>query len=195
MTRILRRFAKTNLFALAVLVIGLAAETSFAQSVPDPKAEAVKLLPGAYYWTTMGWQAMEPLEWSANGVKRTGKSSVWIYRHSQAHVQLKETTPLFCYKLPDAVPGGPTPAFLQDFIIARLDQKKDRREFSTTSGQGAFAFRPGLNKERTREIAVTGVTSDVFFITPKEPLSPGEYVMGGPSLAITGYDFGIHSTE
>lgn len=177
-----------------------AAAISFAQSPdsdgpPDPKVEAARLPPGAFYWTGMNWQAMEPLEWSANGIKKTGKSSVWTYRHAQAHLQLQEAAPLFCYKLLEAASANPDASSVQSLVIARLDQKKDHRELAIASGAGAFAFRAGSTKERAREITVTGVTPNVFLIAPKQPLSPGEYVIGGSSLGISGYDFGIHAVR
>ena len=56
-------------------------------------------------------------------------------------------------------------------------------------------FQLGLSKARTPEITVTEVTPGVILISPKEPLSPGEYVLGGASLAISGYDFGFHSAK
>ena len=49
--------------------------SAFAQS-PDPKQEAAKLQPGAYYWTGVVWQPLEPLTWSANGVDKEGKLSL-----------------------------------------------------------------------------------------------------------------------
>jgi hypothetical protein len=187
----MKRFAKTKVFALLLLFAGLAAALSFAQS-PDPKAEAALLQPGAYYWTGRDWQPMEPLTWSANGLKKNGKSYVWTYRGSEARVQVKIASPLFCYKLPEAGTGKPAPSALESLVIARLGQKKDHREFETVSGTSAFAFQATSNKERSREITVRSVTPDVFLIAPNEPLSPGEYVLGGSSLAISGYDFGIH---
>jgi hypothetical protein len=187
----MKRFANIRIFALVLLFVGFAAAISFAQS-PDPKAEAADLRPGAYYWTGSDWQPMEPLTWSANGLKKNGKSYVWTYRGAEARVQVKITSPLFCYKLPEAGPGKAAPSGLEGLVIARLGQKKDHREFETVSSAGAFAFQTASNKERTREITVRSVTPDVFLIAPNEPLSPGEYVLGGSSLAISGYDFGIH---
>jgi hypothetical protein len=197
----LKRFAKAQVCGWLCLCAALTATLAFAQSpaprdppdFPDPKLEAAQLLPGAYYWTGTNWLAMEPLEWSANGIKKTGKSSVWTYRHPQARLQLNEAMPLFCYKLAEAAPGNAAPSSLQALVIAQLSPKKDHRELAIASGSGAFAFRAGSRKESAREITVTGVTANVFLIAPKEPLLPGEYVLGGSSLAISGYDFGIHS--
>jgi hypothetical protein len=125
--------------------------------------------------------------------EETSKTSLWSYRHAQAHIQLTEDSPLFCYKLAEDAAGSLTASSLQDLVIARLDQKKDQRQLETPSGIGAFAFGAGLSKERTHEIIVTEVSSGVFLISAKAPLSPGEYVLGGSSLAITGYDFGVRS--
>ena len=194
MNRIAKRVAAIEAFGLVCVLLVSVAPRLFGQS-PDPAVEALKLLPGAYYWTGMNWQALEPLEWSANGIKRIGKVSVWIYRHPQARVQVKETAPLFCYRLPEASPGSPTEQSLQGLMIARLDQKKDRRELQITSGTAAFAFRTGSIKGRMETTSVTSVTPDLFLIAPKQPLVPGEYVIGDSSLTLTGYDFGIHSAK
>lgn len=122
MGRITRRIAGAHIFGLACLSLVLAT-ASFAQA-PDPKEEAAKLQPGAYYWTGMAWHALEPLEWSANGIKKIGKSSVWIYKHPQARVQLKEATPLFCYRLPETAPGSATQPPPLNLVIARLEARK-----------------------------------------------------------------------
>src|ERR1700680_4908764 len=102
----MRRFAKV--FVSALLYVCLVAAISFAQ-LPDPKEEAAKLEPGVYYWTGTAWQPMEPVTWSAAGVKKAGRSSVWTYRHPEARVQLMGARPLFCYKLTEAAPGTPHP--------------------------------------------------------------------------------------
>jgi hypothetical protein len=185
------RFAKAKIFALAMVFVGFATAISFAQS-PDPKGETAKLDPGVYYWTGIGWQPMEPLTWSANGVRKEGKLSVFSYRHPKARVQITGGSPLFCYKFIEAALGSPSS---QNVLIARLDQKKDHRQLETPADAGAFKFKLGLSKDRTPEITVTGVTPGVILISPKEPLASGEYVLGGSSLAITGYDFGFHSAK
>jgi hypothetical protein len=190
----MRRFATVKIFALALVFVGLAAAISFAQS-PDPKEQAAKLEPGAYYWTGVAWQPLEPLTWSANGVKKVGKLFVWTYRHPEARVQLTGRSPLFCFKFIEAAPGSPSPPSSQNIVIARLDKKKDHRELETPSEAAAFAFKAGLSKERTPEITVTDDIPGVILISPKEPLTPGEYVLGGSSLAISGYDFGFHAAK
>jgi hypothetical protein len=188
----MRGLAKIKILASALIFVGLAAVISFAQS-PDPKEEAAKLEPGTFYWTGVTWQPMEPVTWSANGVKKAGKLSVWTYRHAQGRVQVTGGNPLFCYKFIEAASGNAPSS--PNFVIARLDQKKDYRQFQTTSEIGAFTLKAGLGKERTSEITVTDVSPGLFLISPKEPLSPGEYVLGGSSLAITGYDFGFHPAK
>lgn len=190
----MKGFAKVRIFASTLVFVGLTAVISFAQS-PDPKEEAAKLEEGVYYWTGVAWQPMEPVTWSANGVKKAGKLSVWIYRHPEARVQLTGGRPLFCFKFIEAGPGTPSPPSSQNVVMARLDQKKDHRQLETRSDAGAFTLQAGLSKERTPEITVTDVSPGLFLISPKEPLLPGEYVLGGSSLAITGYDFGFHSAK
>jgi hypothetical protein len=182
--------ARVRIIASALLLVGLAAAISFAQSL-DPKQEAAKLEPGLFYWTGSAWQMMEPVTWSANGVKKTGKLSVWIYRHAQARVQVASGKPLFCYKFIEASSGNAPSS--PGFVIARVEQKKDYRQFQTASDLGAFAVQAGSGKGNMSEITVTDTSPGLLLISPKEPLSPGEYVLGGSSLAITGYDFGFHA--
>jgi hypothetical protein len=185
------RFAKAGIFASALVFAALATAIAFAQS-PDPKEEADKLAPGVYYWTSTAWQPMEPLTWSANGVKRDGKSSVFSYRHPAARVQVAGGSPLFCIKFIETAAGSPS---AENVLIARLDQKKDHRQLQTTSDAGAFKFKMALSKDRMPEINVTNVRPGVMLVTPKDPLSPGEYALGSSSLAISGYDFGFHSAK
>lgn len=191
----MRRPAKAKIFAPALIFIGLAATTLFAQS-PDPKEAAATLEPGTYYWTGITWQPMEPVTWSAGGVKKTGKLSIWTYRHPEARVQLT-ARPLFCYKFIEAAaePGSTYRPSSENLVVARLDQKKDHRQLETPSDAGAFTFSAALRKERTPQLTVTSVAPGVILMSPKEPLSPGEYVLGGSSLAITGYDFGFHAAK
>jgi hypothetical protein len=189
----MKRSAKLTIFALALVFAGFGAANAFAQSA-DPKETAAKLEPGAYYWAGAAWQPLEPLTWSANGVQKDGKSYVWSYRHPQARVQLTERRPLFCFKSV-APPESPSATASLNVVIARLDQKKDHRQLQSPSDAGAFKFNAGLSKERTPEVTVTGVAPGVILISPKEPLSPGEYILGSSSLAISGYDFGIHSAK
>jgi hypothetical protein len=187
----MKRLAKVAIFAWALVFVGFGVAIGFAQPA-DPKEEAAKLEPGAYYWTGSAWQPLEPLTWSANGVKKTDKSYVFSYRHPEARVQITGASPLFCFKS-IAGPGATSLPPSLNVFIARLDQKKDHRQLETPSGAGAFKFNAGLSKERTPEVTVTDVSPGVLLIAPKEPLSPGEYALGGSSLAIAGFDFGVHA--
>lgn len=189
----MKRLAKLRIFAWVLVFAGFGLAIAFAQSA-DPKEAAAKLEPGAYYWAGTAWQPLEPLTWSANGVKKDGKSYVWSYRHPQARVQLTGRSPLFCFKS-IAAPGDPNAPSSPNIVIARLEQKKDYRQLQSPSADGAFKFNAGLSKERTPEVTVTDVAPGVVLISPKEPLSPGEYILGGSSLTIAGFDFGIHSAK
>src|SRR6185295_6371815 len=161
----MRRFANVKIFASALVFVGLAG-ASFAQSL-DPKEEAAKLEPGAYYWTGAAWQALEPVTWSANGVKKAGKSSVWSYRRPEARIQITDGNPLFCYKVVETAGGSSDSSSSQNVVIARLDQKKDHRELETPADAGAFTLKAGLSKERTPGITVTAAATGVILISPK----------------------------
>jgi hypothetical protein len=174
-------------FALVPLFFSLATSIALSQT-SDPIAAAAKLSqPDVYYWTGSDWQPMEPVTWTSSGVKKTGKASVWSYRHPVARIQMAGTQPLFCYKTSEDARTSNPP----NLVIARLDQKKDHRELQTPTTTGAFALGAGLGNDRTVGTRVRAVSDSVFVFSPEQPLQPGEYVVGGGSLAITGYDFGL----
>jgi hypothetical protein len=188
-------------FASVLLLIGFATVISLAQSsAPDPKQEALNLQPGTYYWTGVAWQPMQQTNFSGSGLKKVGKlfvpgltpQMVWTFRDARAPVQLKDGNPLFCYKFVEVPPGTPFAPSSRDIVIARFDEKKDHRELQTTSGGTVFTFKSGLSKERSVELTITDISSTLSLISPKEPLKPGEYLLTGTSLAISGYDFGFH---
>jgi hypothetical protein len=194
---------KRALPRLAVLVlIGLSAVTSFGQA-PDPKDEAAKLQPGAYYWTGLVWEPMQQISMSGGGLKKAAKlfvpgltpQMVWTFRDARAPVELKEDRPLFCYKFLEVPPGTPYAPSSRNIVIARFDEKKDHRELQTSSGASMFTFKAGLGKDRTPEIVVTNISPSLAIIALKEPLPPGEYLLTDTSIAISGYDFGFHPAK
>ncbi len=146
---------------------------------------------------------MKQTNFSGSGLKKVGKlfvpgltpQMVWTFRDAQAPVQLKDGNPLFCYKLVEVPPGTPFAPSSRDIVIALFYEKKDHRELQTTSGSTVFTFKSGLSKERTVELTITDISSTLSLISPKEPLRPGEYLLAGTSLAISGYDFGFHPNK
>lgn len=183
---------------LALLIpIAAAAQIS---APPDPKAEAVKLQIGAYYWTGAAWQPLQRTNMAGGGTKHMGKmlvpgltpQIVWTFRDSQAPVQVTDAKPLLCFKFTPGLANTAYAPSARDLVIARFDEKKDHRELQTSSGGNMFTFKAGLSKERTPEIELTGIDAETFLVMPKEQLQPGEYLLTATSLGVSGYDFGFH---
>jgi len=187
-------------FVLTVAVCAIASLATVAQS-PDPKAAALQLQPGAYVWTGASWSPMQQITMAGGGTKHMAKvfvpgltpQMVWTFRDSQAPVQVADGLPLFCFKFFAVMPGLPYSPSGRDLLIARFDQKKDRRELQTTSGGNLFTFKSGLSKDRMPDIDVTGLNSSTFLVSPRASLKAGEYLLTGSSMGMTGYDFGFHA--
>jgi hypothetical protein len=183
------------IFAALILSQGIA----HAQSA-NPREEAGKLQPGTYYWSGPSWQPMQQITMSGSGAKHVGKMFVpgltpqmfWMFRDARAPVQVIESRPVFCVKSIDLPPGTPYAPSARDLLIARFDEKKDHRELQTTSGASMFTFKSGISKERVVETSITELGPNLFLVTMKEPLSQGEYLLAGTSMAVSGYDFGFH---
>jgi len=173
------------LVAFVLGVITTSAQSPTPTAPPDPKEAAAKLQPGAYLWNGNSWSPMQTINMSGGGAKHMGKvlvpgltpQMVWTFRDANAPVHLENGKPTFCVKLypfPSGLPYAPSG---RDIVIARFDEKKDRRELQTTSGGNAFTFKAGLSKDRMPDIEVESIDASTFTVTLKEPLRPGEYLL------------------
>jgi hypothetical protein len=175
----------------------------FAAPSVDPKQEAANLEQGAYYWNGASWQAMQIINVSGGGTKHMAKmlvpgltpQMVWTFRGPTAPVQVGSAKPLFCVKFITLQPGTPYAPSPRDIVIARFDEKKDHRELQTTSGGNVFTFKSGLPKDRTPDLDVIEVGQSTYFVSPKDSLANGEYILATTSLGISGYDFGFHQPK
>jgi hypothetical protein len=170
------------------------------EEVAESRAEAAKLQPGTYYWTGSAWQPMEQINMSGGGTKHAAKmfvpgltpQFVWTFRDARAPVQVADEKPTFCVKSVELPPGVPSPYSPRDLVIAKFDEKKDHRELQTTSGASMFTFKSGLSKERVVETSIVEITPSLHLITVHGFLAPGEYLLAGNSIAVSGFDFGFH---
>jgi hypothetical protein len=178
------------------------ASCAIAQST-TPEDAASKLQPGAYVWVNNSWTPMQQITMSGGGAKHIGKmfvpgltpQMVWTFRDPKAPIQVETGSPRFCFKLITLPPGTPYAPSGRDIVIARFDQKKDHRELQTTSGASMFTFKAGLSKDRTPDLELTEVDSSTYLVSARALLSPGEYLLSGSSMGISGYDFGYHPSS
>ena len=191
---------RSLLFALALAFTCNVIQSPNTAPDPNPKDAAVKLQTGAYVWIGGSWKAMQQISMSGGGSKHIAKmfvpgltpQMVWTFRDSEAPIQLNDGKPLFCFKFISLPPGVPYAQSGRDIVIARFDQKKDHRELQTTSGGNMFTFKAGLSKDRLPDIVVDAVDSSTYLVSPKELLTPGEYLLSASSTGFSGYDFGFH---
>ena len=87
---------------------------AFAQQT-DQKEAALKLQPGAYYWTGSSWSLMQQITAYGGGFKR--RAAIFVptlaprvvldFRDERAPVQIGDGTPLFCVKFAVIPPYTP----------------------------------------------------------------------------------------
>lgn len=146
---------------------------------------------------------IEQINMSGGGMKHAGKmlvpgltpQMVWTFRDARAPVQVVNATPLFCVRFIDALEGSPYIPSPRNLIMAIFDQKKDHRELQTTSGGNFVTFKAGLGKDHMAEIHAVQATPTTYLISPSEPLKPGEYILSGAVMGISGFDFGFHPAK
>jgi hypothetical protein len=185
------------------VLVAFGANLSASAQTPNPNDAASNLQPGTYYWTGTSWSALQQITMSGGGTKHAAKmfvpgltpQMVWTFRDPQAPVQIKDGTPLFCFKFIAMPPGTPYAPSGRDIVIVRFDQKKDHRELQTTSGGNMFTFKSGLSKDRLPDIDVTALDPTAYLVSPKVVLTAGEYLLSGSSIGISGFDFGFHPAK
>jgi hypothetical protein len=108
-----------------------------------------------------------------------GYTRIAMYKDAAASITLG-TTPKFCIALPSNV----NPEVLE---IGSLTVKKDHRELEITHSDKTW-----MPPKRVQAINVKRISDTAVEITLKEPLAPGQYVLGGPPT-IGIYDFGVEA--
>jgi len=77
--------------------------------------------------------------------------------------------------------------------IGVIDVKKDHRELETCAGPCASKGRSQddwMPDKKVQPVDVKRISDTLVEITPKNPLQPGQYILGGPPL-VGYYDFGV----
>jgi len=92
-------------------------------------------------------------------------------------------SPSFCI----FVPANFNPSQL---LIGTVDVKKDHREVE----QAVSTRESWLPSNRVQPVDIKRISDTVVEVTPKSPLAPGQYVLGGPPM-VGIYDFGVQATR
>lgn len=158
-------------------------------TVPCPATYGVTYFDGSA-WKTMMLAVQLPREKSTSlstGFKdlgknplnpRAGETVIYRYKDPAAPVTLG-TSPAFCITI--AANFNPS-----QILIGSVDVKKDHREIE----QAVSSRDSWLPPKRVQPVDVKRVSDTVVVITPKSPLPPGQYVLGGPPM-VGIYDFGV----
>jgi hypothetical protein len=110
-----------------------------------------------------------------------GRTRIAMYKDPAAAITLG-ASPKFCI----AIPASVNPEVLE---IGTVDVKKDHRELEIT-----HADKTWMPPKRLQAVDVKRISDTVVEIIPKQPLPPGQYVLGGPPT-IGVYDFGVEANK
>ncbi len=166
-----------------------------ASSMPEGLPEEF----GFYIKTEHGWERLHQNRAGKTEIKRGGFTQ-WTgigvgglhskldYAGPNAQCQIVQAKPPFYVRTAD-------PAHIQELVIVRFKQKKDKRQIETAEMAGE---RTGggetRNKAEVYSVTIKRLAAEVFVVTPESDLAPGEYILSQSSYATEGYDFGIGST-
>jgi len=165
---------------------------------PGSSAKPCTAAYGASYWDGSSWKPMVmPAHLGSDhgvslkdGLKnpfnnRAGITSIVTFKNAAAALTL-DATPKFC--VPVSISLDPTVV-----KIGILDVKKDHRELETCSGPWATkgsSTDDWMPEKRVELIDIRRVSDTLVEVTPKAPLKPGQYILGGPPM-VAYYDFGV----
>lgn len=150
------------------------------------------------YWDGSAWQAMVMTSHVGSG---SGISMREALKNPLSH--RAGITQIVTFKNPDAsLTLGPRPVFCalvgpssdpSAIMIGTLDVKKDHRELETCAGPCASKGRGSddwMPEKRVQPAEIKRTSTNTVEITPKNPLQPGQYLIGAPPFM--GYfDFGV----
>lgn len=197
---------RTLLLVMLVYTTGLtSAQNKDSKSAPSSATISSALpegLPeefGFYLKTERGWERLRQNRASKTEMKRGGFTQ-WTgigvgglhskldYGGPSAQCQIAQPKPTIYVRTAD-------PSHIQELVIVRFSQKKDKRQIETAEISGE---RTGggetRNKANVYSVTVKRVAPEVFVVAPESDLEPGEYILSQSSYASEGYDFGIRST-
>jgi hypothetical protein len=113
---------------------------------------------------------------------RAGETLIYHYKDPAAPLTVG-SSPSFCI----GIPASFNPS---QIMIGAVDIKKDHREIEeSVSSRDSW-----LPPKRVQPVDVKRVSDTVVVITPKTPLPPGQYVLGGPPM-VGIYDFGVQAAQ
>ena len=114
-------------------------------------------------------------------------------KHAQLQVPTRQ--PAFYFYMPE----GQTP---DSFVVVRMEEKGNRREFQVGSfGGAAGGASSGLELDKVAQVIIERVVSQVYRVTPDKELHDGEYGFLGNFVVLSAgmagggekvYDFGVH---
>ncbi len=110
-----------------------------------------------------------------------GRTRIAMYKDPAAAITLG-ASPKFCI----AIPATVNPEVLE---IGSVDVKKDHRELELT-----HADKTWMPPKHLQAVDLKRISDNVVEIIPKQPLPPGQYVLGGPPT-IGVYDFGVEANK
>ncbi|HYK36009.1 hypothetical protein [Alloacidobacterium sp.] len=170
-----------------------ASSSNGGPAVPCPSTYGVSYFDGTA-WKTMMLAVQMPKEKSVSlsqGFKDMGKNPL--------NPRAGETM-IYRYKDPAApLTTGPNPSFCvsisanfnpSQIMIGTVDIKKDHREIE----QAVSSRDSWLPPKRVQQVDIKRVSETVVVVTPKTPLPPGQYVLGGPPM-VGIYDFGVRASQ
>ncbi len=112
-----------------------------------------------------------------------------------AHLQVSTRQPTFYFYMAE----GQTP---DDFVVVKMEEKGDRREFQVGSyGGAAGGMSSGLELHKVSQVIIERVASHVYRVIPDRELHDGEYGFLGSFVVLTAgmagggekvYDFGVN---
>lgn len=193
-------------FVCTCSLIGAAQETKTTDH-PAPDAASAKInnpLAGSEYFADgvycrgpEGWTKLQQTMVAGGGSKHMGRvfvpglmpQMVLYFRGATAPVEMSDRRPTFLIKQApqlDTVPGHSA----RDWVIVRLDKKKDHRELQTTSGATMFNYKAAFTKGSMPEIDAQQAAPGQITVVPHSDLKPGEYLLTW-GMGSMGYDFGI----
>lgn len=155
---------------------------------------------GMNYWDGSGWKLMTAASHLGGdegvsfkqGLKNPfnpmgGRTRILTFKNAAAALTL-DAKPSFC----TPVLPGVDPTVI---MIGSLDVKKDHRQLETCVGACASSAKRSTDDwmppRHIQPVEIERLSDTTVEITPKEPLKPGQYLLGGPGALIAYYDFGV----
>ena len=158
-------------FVRLLLVLAAMTMVAAAQDAPPDRV-------GIFYKPAdRKWVALDELHRSGWGVQHAA-----AFHGAYASVRITDPKPLFYIR---AIPF----ASARDCRIVRLDQKNGRRELQSRL-PGAAKGSPAAAGHAIGFQILQRSNGD-YLLLPREPLTPGEYMITFGAAPIPGYDFGV----